>query len=51
MVRISQIATGLQELEELSQTTREAAVKEGVPDLVSQSPIRSVGRIVHANMP
>ena len=51
MVRISQIATGLQELEELSQATREAAVKEGVPDLVSQSPIRSVGRIVHANMP
>ena len=50
LLRISQIATGLQELEDLSQATRKAAVQAGVPDLVSQSPIRSVGRIVHSNM-
>ena len=51
MLRISQIATGLQELEDLSQATRKAAAQAGVPDLLSQSPIRSVGRIVHSNMP
>ena len=51
MLRISQIATGLQELEDLSQATRKAAAQAGVPDLLSQSPIRSVGRIVHNNMP
>ena len=51
MLRISQIATGLQELDDLSQATRKAAAQAGVPDLLSQSPIRSVGRIVHSNMP
>ena len=51
MLRISQIARGLQELEDLSQATRKAAAQAGVPDLLSQSPIRSVGRIVHSNMP
>jgi len=51
MVRISQIATSLQELEALTQANRKAAVQTSVPDLISQSPIRSVGRIVHSNMP
>ena len=51
MVRISQIATSLQELETLTQANRKAGVQASVPDLISQSPIRSVGRIVHSNMP
>jgi len=51
MVRVSQIATSLQELEELTQTNRKVAVQANVPDLISQSPIRSVGRVVHSNMP
>ena len=51
MVRISQIATSLQELEALTQANRKAAVQTSVPDLISQSPTRSVGRIVHSNMP
>ena len=51
MVRVSQIATSLQELEELTQTNRKVAGQANVPDLISQSPIRSVGRVVHSNMP
>ena len=51
MVRISQIATSLQELEALTQANRKAAVQTSVPDRISQSPTRSVGRIVHSNMP